>query len=519
MKKVLIIGAGPAGLTAGYQILKNSKEYKVIILEKDSQVGGISKTVTYNGNKMDLGGHRFFTKNKEVQKLWESLLLIQNKPSIDEIILREEKDYPKKGANPEKSDKVFLKRRRISRIYYNNKFFDYPVNLSFKTVKNLGIKDTFISGCSYIKSSVKKLPEDSLENFYINRFGKKLYTIFFRDYTEKLWGISPSEIDSSWGSQRVKGISIKKVLSDYFKRLFRMKNENKEISLINQFNYPKYGPGQMYEELANAFIKIGGELKLNSEVVKIHKIGSSIDYVVYKENGKLIKEEVDIVVSSMPIKDLIIDMNSVPKNIKQIGKTLPYRDFITIGLILDDLKIKNNTKIKTINNNIPDTWMYIQDKKVKLGRIQVFNNWSPYLVKDINNISLGLEYFCTENDKFWNLSDEKLKIFAVKELKNMGIIDNNNAVLDFHVERVKKAYPAYFGSYKYFPMVKQYLNTINNLYCIGRNGMHRYNNMDHSIETGIVCAKNIINNIDDRENIWSVNTEEDYHEEDNKIKK
>ena len=182
MKKVLIIGAGPAGLTAGYQILKNSKEYKVIILEKDSQVGGISKTVTYNGNKMDLGGHRFFTKNKEVQKLWESLLLIQNKPSIDEIILKEEKDYPKKGANPEKSDKVFLKRRRISRIYYNNKFFDYPVNLSFKTVKNLGIKDTFISGCSYIKSSVKKLPEDSLENFYINRFGKILKNCDINDY-------------------------------------------------------------------------------------------------------------------------------------------------------------------------------------------------------------------------------------------------------------------------------------------------------------------------------------------------
>lgn len=513
MKKVVIIGAGPAGLTAGYTLLKNSKKYQVIIIEKDSQVGGISKTVTYNGNKMDLGGHRFFTKNKEVFNLWQTLLPIQNKPSKDEIILEEEKQYPKKGANPEKEDKVFLQRRRVSRIYYNKKFFDYPVNLSFKTIKNLGIKDTFVSGCSYIKSSVKKLPEDNLENFYINRFGKKLYSIFFRDYTEKLWGISPSKIDSSWGSQRVKGISIAKVLKDNFKRVFKIKEKNKEVSLIDKFHYPKYGPGQMYEELANKFIEKGGILKLNCEVTKIHKKGNKIDYIAYKEGNKVIKEEVDFVISSMPIKNLVAGMNSIPKDIKNIGTSLPYRDFVTVGLVLDDLKIKNNTKIKTINNSIPDTWMYIQDKKVKLGRIQVFNNWSPYLVKNINNISLGLEYFCNENDKFWNLSDEKLKRYAIRELKQIGIINDNTKVLDYHVERVEKAYPAYFGSYKEFPKIKTYLNSIDNLYCIGRNGMHRYNNMDHSIETGIVCANNIIKNITNRENIWSVNTEEEYHEE------
>ena len=513
MKKVIIIGAGPAGLSAGYQILKKSKEYQVVILEKDNQVGGISKTVTYNGNKMDLGGHRFFTKNKEVSKLWESLLPLQNKPSMDEIILKEEKEYQKKGLNPEKNDKVFLQRRRISRIYYNKKFFDYPVNLSFKTIKNLGLKETFVSGCSYVKSSIKKLPEENLENFYINRFGKKLYSIFFRDYTEKIWGISPKEIDSSWGSQRVKGISISKVLKDNFKRVLKIKDKNKEISLIDKFYYPKYGPGQMYEELANKFIEKGGILKLNSEVIKIHKNGNNIDYIEYKENDKRIKEQVDIIISSMPIKDLVNRMNSVPKDIKKIGDLLPYRDFVTVGLVLNDLKIKNNTKIKTINNNIPDTWMYIQDKKVKLGRIQVFNNWSPYLVKNINNISLGLEYFCAENDNFWNLSDEELKKYALKELIDMDIIDINVNVLDYHVERVEKAYPAYFGSYKDFPKVKDFLNSITNLYCIGRNGMHRYNNMDHSIETGIISANNIIKNITDKESIWSVNTEEEYNEE------
>ena len=519
MKKIVIIGGGPAGLSAGYYLLKNNKNFEVIIIEKDNQVGGISKTVMYNGNRMDLGGHRFFTKNKEVSKLWNTLLKPQNKPSKDEIILKEVKEYPKKGLDPEKEDKVFLQRRRISRIYYNKKFFDYPVNLSFKTIRNLGVKDTFVSGCSYIKSSFKKLPEENLENFYINRFGKKLYTIFFRDYTEKLWGISPSEIDSSWGSQRVKGISISKVLKDNFKRVFKIKDKNKEVSLIDKFNYPKYGPGQMYEELASYFENKGGKLKLNCEVVKIHKNGNDIDYIIYKENGKMIKEEVDILISSMPIKDLVGGMNAIPRNIKQISTSLPYRDFVTIGLVLDNLKIKNNTKIKTINNNIPDTWMYIQEKKQKLGRIQVFNNWSPYLVKDINTISLGLEYFCSENDDFWCLSDKELKEYAVKELIEMDIIDNNNKVIDYHVERVKKAYPAYFGSYKDFPKVKEYLNSINNLYCIGRNGMHRYNNMDHSIETGIVCANNIINNITDRENIWSVNTEEDYHEETKAIKK
>jgi len=490
MKKVVIIGAGPAGLTAAYKLLNESKDYEVIILEEEKQVGGISKTVYYQGNRMDLGGHRFFTKDDEVMSLWQEILPLGN---------------PKK-------EKVLLERRRVSRIYYNKKFFDYPVNLSFKTIKNLGFKDTFVSGFSYLKSLVYKLPEDNLENFYINRFGRRLYEIFFRDYTEKLWGIAPSEIDSSWGSQRVKGISIKEVLKDYFKRLFKIKDKNKETSLIDKFYYPKLGPGMMYEEMANKIEKMGGVIKLNSKVIGLEKKKNKIESITYKENGKVVKITCDYLISTMPIKDLINDMNNVDKDIKDISSNLPYRDFLTVGLVLDKIILKNDTKYETENNIIPDTWIYVQSKKQKLGRIQVFNNWSPYLVKDKNTISLGLEYFCKENDDFWKKKDSSLRDFAVNELKEMGIIDEKTKVLEYHVERVKKAYPAYFGSYSEFPKVKEYLDHIDNLYCIGRNGMHRYNNMDHSMKTAMVAIDNILKNKKDKENIWEVNTEKDYHE-------
>ena len=478
MKNVVIIGAGPAGLTAAYTFLKKSKDYKIIIIEENDQVGGISKTINHNGNRMDLGGHRFFTKDDEIMQLWQSIL--------------DEKD--------------FLIRPRVSRIYYNKKFFDYPVNLSLKTIRNLGFKDTMLAGFSYVKSTIHKLPEDNLENFYINRFGKKLYSIFFKDYTEKLWGIEPAKIDSSWGSQRVKGVSIKTVIKDYFSRTFKIKNKTRETSLIDSFSYPKYGPGMMYEEMANKIKKMGGVIKLNSKVVKIKKEDNNITGVTYRENGVNIQISCDYLISSMPIKDLIGGMNDVPKKVRNIGSNLLYRDFVTIGVVLDKLKINNKSKL------IPDTWIYVQSNKQKLGRIQVFNNWSIDLVKDKNSISLGLEYFCNQNDDFWNMSDNSLKKLAIDELTQMEIIDGDTKIIDYHVEKVKKAYPAYFGVYKDFDIVKKYLNSINNLYCIGRNGMHRYNNMDHSMKTAIVCVNNILNDSMDKENIWNVNTEQSYHE-------
>ena len=494
MKKVVIIGAGPAGLTAAYTFLKNSNNYKVIILEQDNQVGGISKTVIYNNNRMDLGGHRFFTKDDEIMSLWQEILPLDN--------------FSKK-------DKVLLTRRRISRIFYNKKFFDYPVNLSFKTIKNLGIKDTFISGFSYIKSLFHKKKENNLENFYINRFGKRLYEIFFRDYTEKLWGISPDKIDSSWGSQRVKGISIKEVLHDYFQRIFKINNKNKETSLIDKFYYPKLGPGMMYEEMLSKIIELGGSIIYNAKVIKLRKKDNMINKVIYQENEIIKMINADIVISSMPIKDLLDDLNNVPKKVLNVSSKLPYRDFITVGLILDKLLVKNNTKYQTENNLIPDTWIYVQSKDVKLGRIQVFNNWSPYLVNDNKTVSLGLEYFCNENDSFWNMSNQELREYAYNDLIKMHFIDDSTKILAYHVERICKAYPAYFGSYNRFDIVKDYLNSISNLYCIGRNGMHRYNNMDHSMKSAIVCVNNILNNNPNRENIWNVNTDTEYHEEKN----
>lgn len=511
MKNVVIIGAGPAGLTAAYKILKSSKDYNVLIIEESNQVGGISKTINYNGNRIDIGGHRFFTKDKEIKKIWTDILKTQSKPSYDDKLLERKKKLPKIGPDPEKSDNVMLIRNRISRIFYKNKFFDYPISINFKTIKNLGFIDTTICGFSYIRYAIFKKKENNLEDFYINRFGKKLYSMFFEGYTEKVWGRTPSNISKEWGEQRVKGISIKAVLKDFFCKTFRIKQKNKETSLIEEYYYPKYGPGQFYEEMAKIIESLGGQIIMNSKVVKINKNNNKVESIVYKKEKDEYKQDLDILISSMPIKDLINCMNKVPNKVKTISNNLPYRDFITVGILVEKLSLKNKTKIKTINNNIPDCWLYIQDAGVKLGRIQVFNNWSPYMVKNVNNtVWLGLEYFCNENDDFWNLTDKEIIEIAKEELRKIKVIDSE--VLDSCCYRIKKAYPAYFDSYDRIDEVKDYLNKIDNLYCIGRNGQHRYNNMDHSMLTGIKAAEHIVYNNLQKESIWNVNTENNYHE-------
>lgn len=512
MKIIIIIGAGPAGLSCAYHLLKANKNYNVIILEESDSIGGISKTVNYKGNRMDIGGHRFFTKNENVFNLWCELLPLQGKPAYDDKILGTIKNFKKNGTDPEKVDNVMLIRNRISRIFYKNKFFNYPVSLNVKTIKNMGFRTTIKCGFSYIYSSIFKKDENNLENFYINRFGKELYNMFFKGYTTKLWGRTPSEIDSSWGSQRVKGISIRKVISDYYKRLFHIKDKDKETSLIESFYYPKYGPGQLYEEMAKRIKKMGGKILFNSKVIKIKKDSNKVTKVIY-DNGK---DKVEViankVVSSMPMKDLIKGMNQVPKHIRKISEGLPYRDFVTIGVLVPKLDLKNETNIKTIHDNIPDNWIYIQDTSVNMGRIQIFNNWSPYMVKDpINTMWIGLEYFCNEGDSFWNKNDDELKMLAEKELKQIGFFQNK--VLDMNVIRVKKAYPAYFDTYSQVDVLRKYINTIENLYCIGRNGTHSYNNMDHSILSGMICADLIIHNSHDLEKLWNVNVDKSYHEE------
>ena len=492
MKKVVIVGAGPAGLTAAYELLKKNKNnYQVTILEQDKQVGGISKTVNYNGNHIDIGGHRFFTKEKKVKQIWQEILPIENKDNVS------------------KNDKVMLIRNRVSRIYYENRFYDYPITINIKTISNLDFFRTINCAFSYFKYKIFKRRETNLEDFYINRFGKKLYSMFFLDYTTKVWGRTPQEISKEWGYQRVKGISIITVLKDYFCRLFKIKNKKKEVSLIDKFYYPKYGPGQFYEEMAKKIKAMGGKIITESKVVKINTNNNQITTVVYQKNNKTYTKKVDILISSMAVKDLVESLDYVDKNILKLASGLPYRDFITVGILVPkiDLKPKDGEKI------ISDNWLYIQDSRVKLGRIQIFNNWSSYMVKNSQEtVWLGLEYFCNEDDELWNLSDQKMTELAVTELKKIGVIKNEK-ILDSCCLRIKKAYPAYFDSYKDFDKIKAYLNNFDNLYCIGRNGQHRYNNMDHSMMTAIKCCDNIIKGKKSKNNIWNVNIDTNYHEE------
>ena len=509
MKKVIVIGAGPAGLTAAYELLKNSKEYEVIVLEESDYIGGISRTVKYKGNRMDIGGHRFFSKDKNIMQWWKNVLPMQGFPSYDDKILEREKSLVEGGLDPEKEDKVMLLRQRVSRIYYNNKFFDYPISLKLQTFTNMGLIQTIKAGFSYLYSCVHKLPEDSLENFYINRFGKVLYSMFFEGYTEKLWGRHPREISADWGSQRVKGLSILEIVKNMFARLIPSGNSKVETSLIEEFIYPKYGPGQLWENVRDEIEKMGGKILPNTKVVKINTDENKVNSVETDTNEKF---EADIFISSMPLKDLVNGMANVSDDIMKISNGLPYRDFVTVGVLLDKINLKNNTKIKTIKNRIPDCWIYVQDTSVKLGRMQIFNNWSPYLVKDVENtIWIGLEYFCTEGDEFWNMTEEECVSFVGKELVKIGVIDSAKDILDYHREKVKKAYPAYFDTYTQIDTLIDYLGTYKNLYCIGRNGQHRYNNMDHSMMTAMMAVNNIINGVEDKSNIWNVNVEKEYH--------
>lgn len=517
MKKVVIIGAGPAGLTAAYNLLKQSRDYEVEILEETTEIGGISRTVRYKDNRMDIGGHRFFSKDQSVMQWWKDILPIQGAPSYDDKVLGREKTLEPGGPDPEKVDRVMLVRQRVSRIYYKKKFFDYPISMKPQTFINMGFVQTVKAGCSYLKSTVHKLPEDSLENFYINRFGKVLYSMFFEGYTEKLWGRHPREISADWGAQRVKGLSIMAIIKDMFSKIIPSKKQRQvETSLIEEFIYPKYGPGQLWETVASEIEKMGGTITKKALVNNVEFEGNKIVSVSYAdENGQVIKKSADIFISSMPVKDLVESMgHEVPKRVKEVAAGLPYRDFVTIGLLVDKLNMKNLTNIKTLNNIVPDCWIYVQDTGVKLGRIQIFNNWSPYMVKEVDKkVWIGLEYFCKEGDSFWNMSDQESRRFATDELIKMGVIDNKNNVLDAHKEKVKKAYPAYFDTYNNIDEVITYLNQFENLYCVGRNGQHRYNNMDHSMVTSFETVKNILSGRKDKENIWNVNTEKEYHEE------
>ena len=511
-KKVVIIGAGPAGLAAAYELSKD-KNFDVTILELENFVGGISRTVNYKDNRIDIGGHRFFTKDDRVNSLWHEIMLPQGAPAIDDKLLNRQIEFDKDGADPEKEDRVILKRNRISRIYFLRKFFDYPISMKPQTFINMGFSRTMKAGFGYIGSCIHKRKENSLEDFYINRFGKALYQLFFESYTEKLWGVHPSKLSADWGAQRVKGLSLFKALINAITKPFKKNNKNVETSLISQFEYPKYGPGQLYSVLASNLEKNGVKIQYNSEVKSIVKDEKgNITKVICQDNKEY---EGDYFISSMPVKDLFTALgeSNVNKEAYELATTLPYRDFITVGLLLDKLSIKNKTKIPTLNELVPDTWIYVQERDVKMGRIQLFNNWSPYMVKDpLGTVWIGLEYFCSEGDEMWEASDKDFIDMAVEELVKMEIIASKDNVLDSTRIKVKKAYPAYFGSYDHFDVIKNEIDSISNLYCVGRNGQHRYNNMDHSMLTGLLAADFIKEGKTDKEELWNVNTEKEYHE-------
>ena len=510
-KTAIIIGAGPAGLTAAYRLLTQT-DVKPIILEESDAIGGISRTVTTaSGNRMDIGGHRFFSKIDEVNELWAHIMPTQGAPAMDDKMLGREKPLVDGGPDPEQVDRVMLVRDRVSRIYFLKKFFKYPLSLSFETFKNMGFKNTMKAGFGYLWSCVHKVPEDNLAGFYINRFGKPLYEMFFEDYTTKLWGVDPKYLSADWGAQRVKELSLWKAVWDAVSKPFRGKGAKVETSLIEQYVYPKKGPGQLWETLADEIRSLGGEIRMNACVKGIDLGENKIESVTLADGTKVAG---DYFISSMPIKDLVTGMGAdkVPAPVYEVATNLPYRDFVTVGLLVNKLKIHNETKMKTLSNIVPDCWIYIQERDVRLGRLQIFNNWSPYMVKDpVNTVWIGMEYFCSEGDDLWEMSDADFISFAKKELAHIGVIDESD-VLDATRVKVKKAYPAYFGVYDRFGEVKNYLDTFENLYCVGRNGQHRYNNMDHSMVTAFEAVNCIKSGSSDRTSLWNVNTEKEYHE-------
>jgi len=524
-KTALIVGAGPAGLTVAYELLKKT-DYLPIIFEASDEIGGISKTVNYKGNRIDIGGHRFFSKSDRVMEWWLDILPLQKMEGDEQIsttISYHNKsrtiDRQEKSLTPEATDKIMLIRSRLSRIFFLRKFFSYPVSLSFETFNNLGLVRMIKIGTSYIRARLFPIrDEKSLEDFFINRFGNQLYLTFFKDYTEKVWGVPCSEITAEWGAQRIKGLSITKAvlhaLKAPLKKTKGIEQKDTETSLIEQFMYPKLGPGQLWEEVARLIQEKGGQIHFNKKVTKLVYNGGDIDSI--SVTGRLSGDQEihkgDLFFSTMPVKDLIDGMEgSVPEQVRAVAGNLSYRDFITVGLLLKELKIKNSSRRKTANDIIPDNWIYIQEREVKLGRLQIFNNWSPYLVADPDKAWIGLEYFCSEGDELWEMADEDFISFAIDELASIDIIEKDE-VIDSTLIRVPKTYPSYFGAYKDFDIVKDFVMQIENLFLLGRNGMHKYNNQDHSMLTAMVSVDNNVAGITSKKNIWEINTEEDYHE-------
>ena len=467
-KNVVIIGAGPAGLTAAYELCKAG--IRSVILEKDRVVGGISRTVNYKGYHFDIGGHRFFTKVKAVEAMWREVL----------------------------SNGEFLRRNRLSRIYYNKKFFYYPLRAS-NALLGLGIWNSVLIFLSYLRAQLfPQIPEDTFEQWISNRFGKRLYKIFFKTYTEKVWGIPCNQIMAEWAAQRIKGLSL---IAAVKSALIQKQQTDGDVikTLIDAFDYPEFGPGMMWEKVKSIVEKNGSEIRLNAGVEKIFWSHGAVDGLQVTINGRPQFIEGTHFISTMPIRELIQKFDPpVADRVLKAAEALNYRDFLTVALVVN----KRDT--------FPDNWIYIHDADVKVGRIQNFKNWSPSMVPDPEKTCLGLEYFCFEGDGLWTMPDEDLIELGKKELGILGLV-NPADVVDGAVVRMPKAYPVYDGTYaESLRVVREFLNQVPNLQLVGRNGMHKYNNQDHSMLTAMLAVKNILGA---KYDLWRVNAEQEYHEE------
>ena len=500
LKNCIIIGAGPAGLTAALE-LKRRTGIHPIVLEASPHIGGLSRTVHHNGNRMDIGGHRFFSKSDRVMQWWLDILPLE----------------PDSG-NP---DQVMLLRPRKSRIYYLRKFFDYPVQLSRKTLRQLGTMRTLRIAASYLKSRLRPISKPgNLEDFLTSRFGRELYRTFFKSYTEKVWGKPCNQISADWGAQRIRNLSLTSALGHELRKLLpkkrqnlqdRLAQKNTQTPLIERFLYPKLGPGQLWECVASRLLQAGGELHFSWRIDRILADHNRIFAVeAVNPHGERRRLEADLFLSTMPIRDLTAALEAggthLPANVRHVSDGLEYRDFLTVGLLARRLNLHepDGTPLK-------DNWIYIQDPTVLLGRLQIYNNWSPALVHDPNTVWLGLEYFCRDTDPLWHMPDDELTAFAARELQSIGILRTTD-VLDTHIVRVPKAYPAYFGTYARFPELRSWLDTFSNLYPLGRNGMHKYNNQDHSMLTAMTLVDGLLTGHIDKQALWQINTEQEYQE-------
>ena len=558
-RTAVIIGAGPAGLTAALELLRRT-DIVPIVLEASEEIGGISRTIKYKGNRMDIGGHRFFSKSDRVMQWWMDLMppeiaagegeaaeiSYQGKKRVVEVPVLVEEEPVLRGVGPivhadqyetdvepeghvhtEKvvvdepvnPDLVMLIRPRKSRIYYLRKFFDYPITLTATTLTNLGVVRTVKVGTSYMMSRVSQItPEKSLEDFLINRFGRQLYLTFFKSYTEKVWGTPCDKISAEWGAQRIKGLSLTTAVKHFVKKTFSSKpksaagdvaQKGTDTSLIERFMYPKFGPGQLWERVADLVVAGGGEIHMTWKVDVIHCEGPRVVSIeAVNAAGERRTFAGDYFFSTMPMRELVNAMDApVPANVREVSDGLQYRDFITVGLLVDRLKVKEPD-----GGLLKDTWIYVQEPDVILGRLQIFNNWSPHLVQDPTKVWIGLEYFCYDTDDLWKMQDEDLKRFAIAEVAKIGIL-NAEDVSDGHVVRVPKTYPAYFGTYERFDELRDYTDTFENLFLVGRNGMHKYNNQDHSMLTAMTVVDGLATGHVDKAALWNINTEQEYHEE------